>query len=134
MTGDLLGRVIALCLLLASAETLHGIFRAAVLAPRLGKKRALKVSIVSGSLLAFAICWWRVPDMDLQGDGPLLGLGVAIALFMASFDIALGKLVLKRPWRKAFVDFDPRTGNYLLFGVLLMVMFPWGVMWLHPRL
>jgi hypothetical protein len=128
MTTDLLLRVLALCLLLASAETLHGIFRAAVLVPRIGKKAALKVSIVTGSLLAFAVCWFVVPGMGLRGNGPLLGLGVTIALFMASFDVILGKLVLKRPWRKAFTDFDPRTGNYLLFGVLLLATFPWLVM------
>ncbi len=128
MMNDLILRVLSLCLLLASAETLHGIFRAAVLVPRIGKKRALKVSIVSGSLLAFTVCWFVVPGMGIRGDGPLLGLGVTIALFMASFDVILGKLVLKRPWRKAFDDFDPRTGNYLLFGVLLLVTFPWVVM------
>ena len=128
MTGDLLLRVLLLCVLLASAETLHGIVRAAVLVPRIGKKRALKVSIVSGSLLAFTVCWFVVPGMGIQGDGPLLGLGVTIALFMASFDVILGKLVLKRPWRKALDDFDPRTGNYLLFGVLLLTAFPWSVM------
>ena len=127
MTGDLLLRVLSLCVLLASAETLHGIVRAAVLVRRIGKKRALKVSIVSGSLLAFTVCWFVVPGMEIQGDGPLLGLGMTIALFMASFDVILGKLVLKRPWRKAFDDFDPRTGNYLLFGVLLLMTFPWIV-------
>lgn len=134
MTTDLLLRVLALCLLLASAETLHGIFRAAVLVPRIGKKRSLKISIVTGSLLAFAVCGWQVPDMGIQGDGPLLGLGVTLALFMASFDAVLGKLLLKRPWRKALVDFDPRTGNYLLFGVLLLTTFPWLVMTLRSGL
>ncbi|HEX5277189.1 MAG TPA: hypothetical protein VFW42_05930 [Fluviicoccus sp.] len=133
MMNDLILRVLALCLLLASVETLHGIFRAAVLVPRIGKKRALKISIVTGSLLAFAVCWFMVPGMGLRGDGPLLGLGVTIALFMASFDVILGKLVLKRPWRKAFIDFDPRTGNYLIFGVMLLVTFPWLVMAMQPQ-
>ncbi|MDO8331411.1 MAG: hypothetical protein Q7T36_13180 [Fluviicoccus sp.] len=128
MNTDLLLRVLSLCVLLASAETLHGIFRAAVIVPRIGKKRALKISIVTGSLLAFAVCWFVVPGMGIRGTGPLLGLGVTIALFMASFDVMLGKLVLKRPWRKAFIDFDPRAGNYLLFGVLLLITFPWVVM------
>lgn len=128
MNTDLLLRVLSLCVLLASAETLHGIFRAAVIVPRIGKKRALKISIVTGSLLAFAVCWFVVPGMGIRGTGPLLGLGVTIALFMASFDVMLGKLVLKRPWRKAFIDFDPWTGNYLLFGVLLLITFPWVVM------
>lgn len=134
MNGELLLRILSLCLLLASAETLHGIFRAAVLVPRIGKQRALKTSIVTGSLLAFGICVWQVPGMGIQGDGPLFGLGVTIALFMASFDVTLGRLALKRPWRKAFDDFDPRTGNYLLFGVLLLATFPWLVMTLRPGL
>lgn len=131
MMNDLILRVLSLCLLLASAETLHGIFRAAVLVPRIGKKRALKVSIVSGSLLAFGVCYWQVPGLGLTAAGPLLGVGLTLALFMASFDVVLGKVVLKRPWRKAFTDFDPRTGNYLVFGVLLLAMFPWMVMHLH---
>lgn len=128
MNTDLLLRVLSLCVLLASAETLHGIFRAAVIVPRIGKKRALKISIVTGSLLAFGVCYWQVPGLGLTATGPLMGVGLTLALFMASFDVVLGKLVMKRPWRKAFTDFDPRTGNYLVFGVLLLVMFPWVVM------
>lgn len=125
MNADLALRILSLCVLLAAAETLHGIFRAAVLVPRIGKKPALKVAIVSGSLLAFALCWWRVPPMGITATLPLLGIGLVLALFMAAFDILLGRWLLKRPWSRAFEDFNPATGNYLLFGIVLLVFFPW---------
>lgn len=125
MNTELALRILSLCVLLAAAETLHGIVRAAVLVPRIGKKAALKVSIVSGSLLAFALCWWRLPAMGVTATLPLLGIGLVLALFMAAFDILLGRWLLKRPWARAFEDFNPATGNYLLFGIVLLVFFPW---------
>jgi hypothetical protein len=50
---------------------------------------------------------------------------------MASFDMVLGRLLLRRPWRKVLDDFNPRTGNWLIFGVLALVFMPWAVTWLR---
>lgn len=121
-------RITALCLALASAETLHGVIRAAVLVPRIGKARALQVSIVSGSLLAYLLCAVLVPPIGITSGRVLLALGLLLAGFMATFDIVLGRLVLKRPWKKIFEEFDPRSGNYLLVGLLLLISFPYLVM------
>jgi hypothetical protein len=130
--NDMFLQLAALCLLLASAETLHGIVRAAVLVPRIGQRAALQVAIVTGSLLAFGLCWWRVPAMGVTATAPLLAIGVALALFMAAFDVALARWLLKRSWPRVMEDFNPATGNYLLFGVLLLASFPWLVMRLRP--
>lgn len=73
--GDTAVHVLALCLALASVETLHGIERAALLVPRVGKKAALKISIVSESALALALCWAFVPRMGLRQPQELLALG-----------------------------------------------------------
>lgn len=120
-------RIFALCLALASVETLHGIVRAALLVPRVGKAMALKISIVSGSLLAFGVCQVFVPGIDVRGTGELLALGLLLAGFMAAFDIALGKLVLRLPWDRVLGEFDPRSGNYLMFGLGALVVWPWLV-------
>lgn len=125
---DEIVRVFALAVLLAGVETLHGIARAALLVPRIGKRNALKVAIVTGSCLAFAVCWWQVPGIGISGTPALLALGGFLAVFMASFDIALARLLLKLPWRKVLADFDPRSGNYLSVGLLLLATFPWLVM------
>jgi hypothetical protein len=124
MTLDSALRVLALCVVLAGTETLHGIARTVWLAPRVGKARATQISIVSGSLLAFVICYLLVPGVGLVSQPGHLALGAVLALFMAGFDAALGKLLLRRSWRKILDDFNPATGNYLLFGLALLVVFP----------
>lgn len=121
-------RILALCIALAGVETLHGIFRATVLVPRVGKRRALKLSIMTGSALAFGVCWLLVPGIGIIEPDGLLAIGLVLALFMASFDIALAKWLLGLSWAKVLREFDPRTGNYLSFGLLLLVLFPNAVM------
>lgn len=128
---DILIRVVSLCVVLAGAETLHGIARTVLVVPRLGKALALRLSIVSGTLLAFTICWLLVPGIGLRGWGPHLALGAVLAGFMASFDLLLGKFLLRRSWAKAFSDFDPRSGNLLVFGLAALVTVPAVVAWLR---
>jgi predicted transporter len=124
MSADSLLRIAALCVVLACAETLHGIARTVLVIPRIGKDRAIKLSALTGSVLAFVICYLLVPPIGLQGVLQNLVLGLVLAAFMASFDIGLGVFVLKKPWSKIAPDFDPRTGNYLVFGLAFLVMVP----------
>lgn len=133
MRSDLLLHIAALCVLLASVETLHGIARTVWLVPRVGKARALKLGIVSGTALAFAACYAMVPGMHLRGLLPHLAVGAVAAGFMAGFDVALGCLLLRKPLRRVLEDFDPRTGNYLLYGLAGLALAPAGVAWLLGR-
>jgi hypothetical protein len=128
LNNDWLWRGLSLCVMLAACETLHGIARTVWLAPRVGKLRATQLSIVSGSLLAFGVCWVWVPGFGWHDATRLLGLGAAAALFMASFDVALAHWLLHRPWRRAFDDLNPATGNLLVFGLAGLVADPWLVM------
>jgi hypothetical protein len=121
---DLAVRVFSLCLALASAEMLHGIARIRYLIPRVGKAKAKKISIVSGTLLAFAVCYLFVPAMGLTTHSSAIALGAFLSAFMASFDIAVGRLLMKRKWAIIVEDFDPRKGNYLIFGLASLVAIP----------
>lgn len=131
MTTDTLLRIAALCVLLASAETLHGIARTVLLAPRVGKAMAIRLSVVSGSLLAFGICWLVVPGIGAVGVAQHLAVGLAIAAFMAAFDIAIGRFVMRLAWPRIRQDFDPRSGNYLSIGLVLLAGMPLVVGWLR---
>lgn len=131
MTTELLTRALALAVVLAGVETLHGIARTVWLVPRIGKARAQQWGVVSGSLLAWGVCVWLVPGMRLATLGAHLALGLWLALFMAAFDLALGHWLLRRPWRKALQDFNPTTGNRLVYGLALLVGMPAGVWWLR---
>ena len=109
---------------MAGAETLHGIARVKFVIPRIGKARAIKLSAFTGTLLALAICWVLVPGINLQSPKAHLVLGVFLAAFMASFDIAIGKWLMRKSWAKIWPDFNPATGNYLLFGLLALCFIP----------
>jgi O-antigen/teichoic acid export membrane protein len=129
---DALLRIAALCVVLAGAETLHGIARTTLVIPRIGKERAIKLSALTGTLLALAICWLLVPGINLQSAGAHLLLGVVLAGFMASFDIAVGKWLMRKSWAKIWPDFNPKTGNYLLYGLLALCFIPL-VVWCANR-
>jgi len=120
-------RTLALCVALAGTETLHGIARTLFLVRRIGKERALKLSVFSGSALAFGVCYFFVPGMGLTSVASHLYLGIVLAVFMAGFDIAMGRLLLRRNWTKVVADFDPRTGNLLVFGLAFLVVCPLAV-------
>jgi hypothetical protein len=120
--------IIALCITLAGVETLHGILRNALVAPRIGTKRAKKLSLISGTILLFIVCYLWVPRLGLVSPESLLALGLLLAIFMALFDMLLGRYVIKLRWRVILKDFDPRQGNYLLFGLLALVFIPLVVM------
>lgn len=120
-------RIVALCVVLACAETLHGIARIKLIIPRIGKERAIKLSAFTGTLLAFAICFLLVPDIGLQTATAHFGLGLFLAAFMAGFDIAIGRLLMRKSWAKIWPDFNPKTGNYLLYGLLALCFIPSAV-------
>jgi predicted membrane protein len=133
VNSEALLRIGALCVVLACAETLHGIARIKLVIPRIRKERAIKLSALTGTLLAFAICLVLVPGIGLQTTKAHLLLGVFLAAFMASFDIAIGKFLMHKAWSKIWTDFDPRTGNYLLYGLLALCLIPLAV-WYAIRL
>lgn len=124
MGTDSLIRIVALCVVLACAETLHGIFRTVVVIPRIGKERAIKLSALTGTALAFAICWLLVPDIGLRTPGGHLLLGLGLAAFMAAFDVAVGRLLMRKAWAKIRPDFNPATGNYLAYGLAALCFIP----------
>ena len=124
MGTDSLLRIVALCVVLACSETLHGILRIVVVTPRIGKARALKLSAVTGTVLAFAICWLLVPGIGLRTPGQHLLLGIGLAAFMAAFDIAIGRWLMRKSWAKIWPDFKPSTGNHLSYGLAALCCIP----------
>ena len=124
-------RVLSICIALAGAETLHGIGRVMILVPRLGAKAAQRISIVTGSMLAFLMCYLLVPQTGIQGSANLLILGLILALFMAAFDVAIARFVAKRPWPILLLDFNPTKGGLLVFGLAFLALAPLLVEWIQ---
>jgi hypothetical protein len=121
-------RLLCLCIALASVETLHGIARTIYLAPAIGKLKAKQYSIISGSLLAFSVCYLMVPWLGITVVSQLLLLGLFLAVFMALFDIGMGRFVAKQKWAVVLSEFNPVKGNLLAFGLAWLVLCPYLVM------
>jgi len=115
-------------LMLASVETLHGIARTIFVVPKIGNKRAKQYSVISGTLLAFAVCYIMVPWLDINVEYQLLLVGLVLAVFMATFDIVLARFVVKLKWKNIINDFNPAKGNYLIFGMISLIIIPYAVM------
>ena len=43
---------------------------------------------------------------------------------MAGLEVAVGKFLMRKAWSKIWPDFNPNTGNYLLFGLLALSFIP----------
>jgi hypothetical protein len=121
-------KILCICLMLASVETLHGIARTVFIVPRIGNRRAKQYSVISGTLLAFAVCYVMVPWLDLYVGYQLILVGLVLSIFMALFDITLARFVVKLKWESIINDFNPAKGNYLILGLLFLVFIPYAVM------
>ncbi|MCX2862358.1 hypothetical protein OOZ63_10950 [Paucibacter sp. PLA-PC-4] len=99
MDSGRLIRKVALCVVLAGAETLHGIARTTLAIPCNSKERAIMLSPPTVAALAFAICWMLVPSMGLQSQRAHLNLGFGLAAFTAS--VAIGRSLLRKSSNKA---------------------------------
>lgn len=115
-------------MMLASVETLHGIARTIFVVPKIGNKRAKQYSVISGTLLAFAVCYIMVPWLDIHVGYQLVLVGLVLAVFMATFDIVLARFVVKLKWKFIINDFNPAKGNYLIFGMISLIIIPYAVM------
>jgi hypothetical protein len=114
----------ALAAALAVTETLHGIVRNAFIAPKIGRKRAQRYSIFSGTRLAFGLCYAALPFLPLQTVLQHLMAGIFLALFMALYDMVLARFVFHYRWAAIKREFDPKSGNYLLYGLLMLCFIP----------
>jgi hypothetical protein len=129
--GIVIVKVLCICIVTAAVETLHGIVRNTFVSPRIGHRLAKRLSLISGSLLAFGVCYLLVPWTGVGGTGQLLFMGVTIALFMLLFDIVLGRSVLKLPWKVVLADLDVLHGGYLLLGLAALAASPLAAMYLR---
>ncbi|HEY5553178.1 MAG TPA: hypothetical protein VIK52_14895 [Opitutaceae bacterium] len=115
----------AICIVIAAAETLHGIARVRFLNRRLGDKRARQVAVFSASAIILFIGWFTVPWIAPASRADCLSIGALWLALMLAFEFTLGRMVFRMPWRRIFADFDPTKGGLLAIGMLVLFATPW---------
>ena len=61
----------------------------------------------------------------------------ALGPYIAHYELdtmAIGKRLMRKPWKKIWPDFNPATGNYLLFGLSFLIIAPVLVLWLRTAI
>jgi hypothetical protein len=117
-------KAMAVFVVIALAETLHGILRVKYLNRPLGDHRARQLGVLTGSVLILVIAWLTVPWLDVGTGGGALAVGLLWMLLMLGFDIAIGRLAFHFPWPRIFKEFDPTQGGFLGLGMLVLLFAP----------
>jgi hypothetical protein len=118
-------RGVLVWLLIAAAESVHGILRVTLLQPRLGELPARQVALVSGALIIVVIATLTIRWIGAAGLRQQLALGALWLALMVVFDIAVGRSVFGYPWSRIAADFNPVAGGYLGAAMLVLLVAPW---------
>jgi hypothetical protein len=117
-------RSVCVWLLIACAETAHGILRVRLLNRRLGDRRARQVGVFSGSLIILVLVWAMIPWIGAASLANCLAVGLLWLVLMLAFDFGLGRLYFGFSWKRIFADLDPRQGGFLGIGMMILFLSP----------
>lgn len=103
-------------------ETLHGILRGLFLVPLTGQIRANQIGVVVGSLLILLVTLFTINWIVATETSELLKVGIIWVLLTLVFEVGLGYAF--GGWDRVSMDYDPRQGGLMPFGLLMMLFSP----------
>ena len=125
MDSDLLIKVLALWGFLAVIAILNGIFRGAVLGPRLGKGPGHVVSaflLITVFLVTIYLFLHGIDNAYSNTD--LLVIGMIWTVMTVSFEFAFGHCVMKHPWERLLSDYNLLKGRLWSLVLLAILLGP----------
>lgn len=120
----LVGKAVAVWVLIAIAEVVHGILRVRLLNRRVGDRRARQIAVFTGSGLILIIAWALVPWINPGTVGQCYWIGLLWFVLMMAFEIGFGRLVFRASWKRLLSDFDFRQGGLLSIGMAILFFAP----------
>ena len=117
-------RAFLIWIVIACAETLHGIVRVRLLNPRVGDKMARRIAVFSGSAIILTIGWFSIPWIALESSADGFIVGALWLVLMLCYDVGLARFVFRMPYSRIASDFDIRKGNLLGIGMLILFATP----------
>jgi len=122
--NPMLFRALFVWMVIAMAETIHGILRVRLLNRRVGDHRARQIGVGTASVIILLIAWLTVPWIAPASRGDALAVGSFWLAAMLVFEVTLGRLVFHAPWNRIAADFDLRRGGLLGVGMLVLLFAP----------
>jgi hypothetical protein len=118
-------RALMVWVLIACAETLHGIARTLVLQPIVGDLTARQLAVASGAAIVLAIALLAVRWIGAATRRQWFGIGLLWLLLTVGFDLALGRWILGFSWERLAEDFAIWEGRLFPLGLLVLALAPW---------
>lgn len=121
--GAILLRAALAWVLIAGAETVHGILRGLLLRPVVGDLLSRQIGVFTGSVIILGIAWLSVRWVGARSRGQSLAVGATWFVLMASFEVGLGR-ALGASWQRIAADYDPSQGGLMLVGMAVIFFAP----------
>ena len=113
--------LLAWCALMVVA-VLNGVFRVAVLNPRLGERLGHVMSSVMLCTLIVALTWLFVRWIGPRSSAEGLGVGATWLGLTLAFEFGFGHYVAGKPWHELMADYNVAAGRIWIL-VLLTTLF-----------
>ena len=119
----LLVRAFAIWILIAVAETLHGVARTLFLMPIVGDRSSRQLGVFIGSIMILGIAWLFVNWIRATTRPQLLAVGLLWLVLMLAFEVGLGRAV-GISWERILSDYDPAQGGLMIIGMGVLSLAP----------
>ncbi|MDB5454391.1 MAG: hypothetical protein JWO33_2969 [Caulobacteraceae bacterium] len=128
----LLIRALMVWVLIAIAESVHGILRRLFLQPVVGDLAASRIGVLTGVVLIIAIATITSDWLRLRSSRDCLLIGLLWVAFTLAFEIGLGR-ILGVSWARLASDYDLSRGAWLPGGFAIMALTPLLIRWFRTR-
>ena len=123
MPDSLWVRALAVWLLIAVTESIHGILRELLMAPWLGDALARRIAFFVACGLIVLIAWLTAPWLAATSRRQQLWVGALWMALMFAFEVGLG-CTQDIGWDRIVAEYDVRRGGLMAFGMLLLLLAP----------
>ena len=114
-------KAVALWLVVLAAAVANAALREKLLAPWLGRRPSLPLSGLLLSGLVLLISWVTMPFIGSSSEAVYHQVGLLWFLLTLSFELLLGRFLMRKPWREILQVFNLRKGD-LFFLVLIATL------------
>ena len=117
------GKTIAVWILIAVTESIHGVVRQLFIAPIIGDLPARHVGVFVGSALFLLIAYLTARWLDARTLKNQLRVGAVWVVLMLIFEFSLGA-VLGVTRTQMLADYNPAQGGLMGFGIAFLFFAP----------
>lgn len=118
-----LWRGLAVWLLIALAETVHGTVRTIYLKPLVGDLASRQIGVATGSLMILILAYATIGWIGARDRRTLHAIGALWLGLMLGFEVGLGRL-FGMSWQRIVADYLPWQGGYMLLGMAVLAAAP----------